>query len=419
MKKIVLFLLCLFLFSPVISAEEKYINIYLFHSKTCNHCKDELTWFDEYLKNNSNVVLYEYEISENDNIQKYYDVQEILDYNSSGVPFLVIGEEAVVGFSDSLRTRIETLINYYLENDYVDEVGEYLNVELYEPEIIIDDVPIGSEDDENNANEQGEENIDNSVTEEELNNFEVPLLGEFNAKDVSLPILSIVMGFVDGFNPCALWILVFLITMLFGMNDKKKMWILGSVFLITSGLVYMLFMVSWLNLAMFVSSVNAIRLMISAFAIIFGLYNIYNFIKSKNDDVGCTVTNEKSRTKIMNKIRLVVSQKYFVLAIIGIMLLAVSVNVLELLCSLGLPVIFTQVLALNNLSVIEYSIYILLYVLFFMIDDFVIFIVAMKTLEIKAISSKYTKYSHLIGGIIMVIIGLLMIFKPEWLMFNF
>lgn len=419
MKKIVLFLLCLFLFSPVISAEEKYINIYLFHSKTCNHCKDELAWFDEYLKNNSNVVLYEYEISENDNIQKYYDVQEILDYNSSGVPFLVIGEEAVVGFSDSLRTRIETLINYYLENDYVDEVGEYLNVELYEPEIIIDDVPIGSEDDENNANEQGEENIDNSVTEEELNNFEVPLLGEFNAKDVSLPILSIVMGFVDGFNPCALWILVFLITMLFGMNDKKKMWILGSVFLITSGLVYMLFMVSWLNLAMFVSSVNAIRLMISAFAIIFGLYNIYNFIKSKNDDVGCTVTNEKSRTKIMNKIRLVVSQKYFVLAIIGIMLLAVSVNVLELLCSLGLPVIFTQVLALNNLSVIEYSIYILLYVLFFMIDDFVIFIVAMKTLEIKAISSKYTKYSHLIGGIIMVIIGLLMIFKPEWLMFNF
>ena len=419
MKKIVLFLLCLFLFSPVISAEEKYINIYLFHSKTCNHCKDELTWFDEYLKNNSNVVLYEYEISENDNIQKYYDVQEILDYNSSGVPFLVIGEEAVVGFSDSLRTRIETLINYYLENDYVDEVGEYLNVELYEPEIIIDDVPIGSEDDENNANEQDEENIDNSVTEEELNNFEVPLLGEFNAKDVSLPILSIVMGFVDGFNPCALWILVFLITMLFGMNDKKKMWILGSVFLITSGLVYMLFMVSWLNLAMFVSSVNAIRLMISAFAIIFGLYNIYNFIKSKNDDVGCTVTNEKSRTKIMNKIRLVVSQKYFVLAIIGIMLLAVSVNVLELLCSLGLPVIFTQVLALNNLSVIEYSIYILLYVLFFMIDDFVIFIVAMKTLEIKAISSKYTKYSHLIGGIIMVIIGLLMIFKPEWLMFNF
>lgn len=419
MKKICLFLLCLFLFSPVINAEEKHINIYLFHSRTCNHCKEELAWFDEYLEDNSNVVLYEYEISENNNRQKYYDVQEILDYNASGVPFLVIGEEVVVGFNESLKSRIETLIKYYLKTDYADEVGEYLNVDVYEPDLGVDDVPI--EDEENNTNVSDEENADNeqSVTEEELNNFEVPLLGEFNAKDVSLPILSIVMGFVDGFNPCALWILVFLITMLFGMKDKKKMWILGSTFLITSGLVYMLFMVSWLNLAMFISSVNAIRIMISAFAIIFGLYNIYNFIKTKNDDVGCTVTNKNSRIKIMNKIRLIISQKYFIFSIIGIVLLAISVNVLELLCSLGLPIIFTQVLALNNLSILEYSIYILLYVLFFMIDDFIIFIAAMKTLEIKAVSSKYTKYSHLIGGIIMVIIGLLMIFKPEWLMFNF
>ena len=419
MKKICLFLLCLFLFSPVINAEEKHINIYLFHSRTCNHCKEELAWFDEYLEDNSNVVLYEYEISENNNRQKYYDVQEILDYNASGVPFLVIGEEVVVGFNESLKSRIETLIKYYLETDYADEVGEYLNVDVYEPDLGVDDVPI--EDEENNTNVSDEENVDNeqSVTEEELNNFEVPLLGEFNAKDVSLPILSIIMGFVDGFNPCALWILVFLITMLFGMKDKKKMWILGSTFLITSGLVYMLFMVSWLNLAMFISSVNAIRIMISAFAIIFGLYNIYNFIKTKNDDVGCTVTNKNSRIKIMNKIRLIISQKYFIFSIIGIVLLAISVNVLELLCSLGLPIIFTQVLALNNLSILEYSIYILLYVLFFMIDDFIIFIAAMKTLEIKAVSSKYTKYSHLIGGIIMVIIGLLMIFKPEWLMFNF
>lgn len=419
MKKICLFLLCLFLFSPVINAEEKHINIYLFHSRTCNHCKEELAWFDEYLEDNSNVVLYEYEISENNNRQKYYDVQEILDYNASGVPFLVIGEEVVVGFNESLKSRIETLIKYYLKTDYADEVGEYLNVDVYEPDLGVDDVPI--EDEENNTNVSDEENVDNeqSVTEEELNNFEVPLLGEFNAKDVSLPILSIVMGFVDGFNPCALWILVFLITMLFGMKDKKKMWILGSTFLITSGLVYMLFMVSWLNLAMFISSVNAIRIMISAFAIIFGLYNIYNFIKTKNDDVGCTVTNKNSRIKIMNKIRLIISQKYFIFSIIGIVLLAISVNVLELLCSLGLPIIFTQVLALNNLSILEYSIYILLYVLFFMIDDFIIFIAAMKTLEIKAVSSKYTKYSHLIGGIIMVIIGLLMIFKPEWLMFNF
>ena len=197
------------------------------------------------------------------------------------------------------------------------------------------------------------------------------------------------------------------------------MWILGLVFLITSGLVYLLFMVSWLNLAVFVSSVNAIRIMIAAFATIFGIYNIYNFLKTKNSDIGCTVTNDKSRKKIMDKIKVILAQKYFIFSLVGIIFLAVSVNVLELLCSLGLPVIFTQVLALNNLSVLEYSIYILIYILFFMLDDIVIFFIAMKTLQIKGISNKYTKYSHLIGGIIMIIIGLLMLFKPELLMFNF
>ena len=412
MKKIVVFLISLFIFVPVINAEDKYINVYLFHSSTCPHCKQELAWFDDYLDEHDNVKLYDYEISNSENMNKYYEVQSILDYNSNGVPFLVIGNDVVIGFSESLSTRIETLIDYYLLNDYVDVVGKYLNVDVFvdnnDEESVLPEV-----DDENN--EQSEDLTNNSS----LDDYEVPILGKFNAKTVSLPILAVVMGFVDGFNPCALWILIFLISMLFGMNDRKKMWILGLVFLITSGLVYLLFMVSWLNLAVFVSSVNAIRIMIAAFATIFGVYNIYNFFKNKNSDVGCTVTNDKSRKKIMEKIKVILAQKYFVFSLIGIILLAVSVNVLELLCSLGLPVIFTQVLALNNLSVLEYSIYILIYILFFMLDDIVIFFVAMKTLQIKGISNKYTKYSHLIGGVIMIIIGLLMLFKPEWLMFNF
>lgn len=412
MKKIVVFLISLFIFVPVINAEDKYINVYLFHSSTCPHCKQELAWFDDYLDEHDNVKLYDYEISNSENMNKYYEVQSILDYNSNGVPFLVIGNDVVIGFSESLSTRIETLIDYYLLNDYVDVVGKYLNVDVFvdnnDEESVLPEV-----DDENN--EQSEDLTNNSS----LDDYEVPILGKFNAKTVSLPILAVVMGFVDGFNPCALWILIFLISMLFGMNDRKKMWILGLVFLITSGLVYLLFMVSWLNLAVFVSSVNAIKIMIAAFATIFGIYNIYNFLKTKNSDIGCTVTNDKSRKKIMDKIKVILSQKYFIFSLVGIIFLAVSVNVLELLCSLGLPVIFTQVLALNNLSVLEYSIYILIYILFFMLDDIVIFFIAMKTLQIKGISNKYTKYSHLIGGIIMIIIGLLMLFKPELLMFNF
>ena len=80
---------------------------------------------------------------------------------------------------------------------------------------------------------------------------------------------------------------------------------------------------------------------------------------------------------------------------------------------------YTEILGLNNLSTLEYGFYMFIYILFFLIDDLVIFIIAMKTLKLKGISNKYMKYSHLIGGVIMLIIGLLMIIKPSWLLFNF
>ena len=249
--------------------------------------------------------------------------------------------------------------------------------------------------------------------------YNVPILGSIDAKSVSLPIFSIVVGLVDGFNPCAMWILVFLISMLFTMKDRKKMWILGLTFIGTSGVVYLLFMISWLNLASFLSSITFIRLVISIFAIVFGMININKYVSESKKDVGCSVTDSKKRSKIMNEIRRIVSEKSFLLAILGVMVLAISVNILELLCSLGLPVVFTQVMYLNNLSGLEYFIYFGLYILFFLIDDLFIFFIAMKTLKIKGISNKYTKYSHLIGGIIMVLIGVLMVVKPEWIMFNF
>ncbi len=258
---------------------------------------------------------------------------------------------------------------------------------------------------------------DDAAAEDE--EFNIPILGEINAKTVSLPLFSIVVGAVDGFNPCAMWILVFLISMLLGMKDRKKMWILGIAFIATSGLVYLLFMVSWLNLAVFLSKITIIRWLIAVFAIIFGMTNLYRYFASLGQDVGCDVTDAKKRSKIMEKIKKIVSEQKFALAVLGVMVLAASVNILELLCSLGLPVVFTQVLALNDLSVPETIFYFFLYMLFFLLDDIIIFVIAMTTLKIKGISNKYTKYSHLIGGIIMVILGLLMVLKPEWLMFNF
>ena len=91
----------------------------------------------------------------------------------------------------------------------------------------------------------------------------IPLLGDVNIKEVSLPLMSIVIGFVDGFNPCAMWVLLFLIGMLFNMKDKKKMWILGIVFLTTSALVYLAIMLAWLKVAISFNTSSILKLLIA------------------------------------------------------------------------------------------------------------------------------------------------------------
>ena len=154
-------------------------------------------------------------------------------------------------------------------------------------------------------------------------------------------------------------------------------------------------------------------------AVIFGAYSIVKFIDTINKDTGCEVVNTNNRRRIITAIKKIVKEKSIFIAILVIALLAACVNIIELLCSLGLPVLFTQILVLNNISPLGKYLYSFIYVFFFLIDDIIIFIIAMKTLEIKTISTKVGKYAHLIGGIIMLAIGILMLFKPEWLMFNF
>ena len=403
MKNIFKILLICLLFVPcIISAKE--INIYLFYGDGCPHCEAEEEFLNEYLKENSDVKMHTYEVwNSTENQTKFKKVQAILDKTANGVPYLVIGNNVIAGFTEnSTEEKIENTINFYKNVDYDDNVGIYLGVVEEN-----DSKP----DPEISTQKPGEEYVDDT--------FNIPLLGTKKAKDVSLGLAAVIIGLVDGFNPCAMWILLFLISMLLGMKDKRKMLTLGITFLFTSAFIYFLFMISWLNLAVFLNKIVYIRIGISLVAVIFGTISVLRYIKTIGKDDGCEVVDTKNRKKIIQKIQKIVREESFVLALFGVIILALSVNVIELLCSLGLPVMYTEILAINEVSDLSKLIYTLIYVFFFLLDDVVIFILAMRTLEIKAISNKYGKYSHLIGGIIMLLIGILMLFKPEWLMFNF
>lgn len=399
MKKIITYLIVIFslLFIPTVINAEEEVNLYLFHSQDCSHCAAERQWLDSIKDDYSYLNIYEFEVTrDKDNSKLHEQVKERLSSTSQYVPFTVIGEQYWIGWNENNQDKIiEAIENYdHSKRDIVYEVINNISGEKI-----------------NNNNE--EENVEDA-------SFTVPVLGKIDAKKVSLPLLAVVIGFVDGFNPCAMWVLIFLISMLMGTRNKKRMWTLGLTFLVSSAVVYLLFMVAWLNIAVGLNEIMWVRLLIALVALIGAFINLKSFYKSvKSKDSGCEVVDNTKRKKLMAKIKEFTSEKSLILALIGVIALAFSVNLIELACSAGLPLIFTQILALNNLGLVEYMLYILIYILFFLIDDIIVFLIAMKTLEITGISTKYTKYSHLIGGIIMLVIGLLMIFKPSWLMFNF
>lgn len=392
----ILFIITLF-FPIVIFGKAKELNIYLFYGDKCPHCAELEKFLEQYLDDNKNVILNKYEVwSNKENQEKYKEVQKILNDYSNGVPYLIIGNNVITGYDSEITPeRIKNTITYYSNFDYKDKVGIYLGTTTEEEE---------------NLKEDGKKYEDAEVN--------IPILGKKKSKEVPILLSTILIGLVDGFNPCAMWILIFLISMLLGMKNVKRKWALGITFLLSSALVYFLFLISWLNLAVFLNNIILIRMGISIIAVFFGILTILKFFFVKEDD-GCEVVDKSGRKKIINSIKKIIKEKSFILALFGIVVLAASVNVIELLCSLGLPVMFTQILTINEVSKTAQIIYSLIYVFFFLIDDIVVFTIAMKTLEIKAISNKFGKYSHLIGGIIMLLIGFLMIYKPEWLMFNF
>lgn len=389
MKKIIKFVLFLLLIIPTstlalskdyndyvgkyynIKNDEK-VNIYLFYSKICPHCQKEEKYFETLKeKYQDKINIYTYEVTENKtNNEIMKSLKKELKENSQGVPFTIIGSKTFLGYDESLNERIENTIESYLD--------------------------------------------ENTKTD---NTYTIPILGKIEAKNASIILIAIILGFIDGFNPCAMWILLLLINMCISIKDKKKMLIVCLTFIITSGIIYFLSMLG-IGFILDLTTISYIRNIIAILAIILGIYNLYTYIKTRKE-TGCHVVKKEKRKTIITKINNILNNKNTLLMFGGTIILATSVNLIEMACSLGFPTIFLELLSINNIHSFLKVTYLLIYILFYLIDDIVVLFLSIKAFETKGISTKYNKYVHLIGGLIMILMGVLLIFKPEWIMFNF
>ncbi len=288
------------------------------------------------------------------------------------------------------------------------------------PVTFIKDKYVIGYDNENNIGKEIENYVVSYLGEEPSESdkkIHIPLIGDIDIGKFSLPALTVVLGTLDGFNPCSMWALIFLITLLLATKSRKKMLFVGGIFILVSSISYFLFMTAWLNLFLFIGFYSFIRILIGGIAIGIGVMRIRDFITFKPGT--CEVTDKRERLKgrIVKKMKEVVQPSTLIATIVGVTILAWSVNIVEFFCSAGFPAVYTNILSQSTLAKPVYYLYILLYVFFYMLDDLIVWLIALVTFEKIALTDKYSKWAALIGGILMVVLGIILIIKPSWLMF--
>jgi len=386
------------------SAEEHKVHVYFFWGEGCPHCAKEKMFLENLRDELGYVELHSYEVWRDEEGQQILFTlarESNLDY--SAVPITIIGDQVSYGYGSEATTgeAIRHLVEICHINQCADQVGMII-------------APNGGDGLET-AIEAPQSDID-LESGEISEKIDVPFFGEIDISAFSLPALTFVIALIDGFNPCAMWALVFLISILLGVPSMRRRWILGLTFILASGIVYFLFLAAWLNIFLFIGTLFWVRMIVGILAVGAGVYYLYEFWSNKEGT--CKISSSPSRRRMLEALRKVTMGDGIWIAIIGITLIAFAVNMIELICSAGLPAIYTHILSMSELPGWQYYLYLLFYILIFLMDDIIVFVIAMLTLHFTGLGTKYTRYASLVGGVIILLLGFLILFFPELLMFG-
>ncbi|MBL8921994.1 MAG: NrdH-redoxin [Myxococcaceae bacterium] len=241
----------------------------------------------------------------------------------------------------------------------------------------------------------------------------LPVLGAVRVKDFGLPLFTIVVGLLDGFNPCAMWVLLFLLSLLVNLKSRSRMALVAGVFVLVSGVVYFAFMAAWLNVFLLVGLSRAVQLVLGGLAVVMGALNVKEFVAFKR---GPSLTiSERAQAGIAARVRDILHAPGLLAALAGAAVLAVLVNFVELLCTAGFPAVYSHVLTSQHLPAWQNYGYLALYNLAYIVDDSLMVGIAVATLSRRRLQEREGRWLKLISGIVMLALALVLLFKPGWL----
>jgi len=231
--------------------------------------------------------------------------------------------------------------------------------------------------------------------------FELNFFGQkLTLTEIGLPLFTVTMGLLDGFNPCSMWVLILMISLLAPMRNRWRMLAIAGTFVAVEGVAYFAFMAAWLNLFLWIGLSRISEITISLIALVAGAINLKDFWRF-GWGVSLSIPNA-AKTGIYTRIRGILTAQNLTGAIIGTVILAVLVQVVEFMCTSGFPALYTRILTLQHLSNVGYYGYLLLYNVAYMFDDFVILGIGILTLSHRRLQEKEGRWLKLISGLVMV-----------------
>ena len=357
---------------PVSEAARPPARLTFFWGLGCPHCEQAKPFIERLRRERPQLDIEVIEIRQDPAGRRHFvDMMRRLGVTTPGIPVFVLGEHSLMGFTTGVtEAELERLVD--------DALGR-----------------------------------PSATPRRSGDGVQTKLFGWLSAADLGLPLFTLALGLLDGFNPCAMWVLVFLLAMLAGQRDRTRMAVTAGTFVLTSGLVYLAFMTAWLSVFVLVGMTRPAQLVLGAVALAMGAVNLKDFFAFQR---GPSLSIPASaKPGIYARVRSLLREQTLVGSLLGVAALAVLVNFVELLCTAGLPAIYTSILAKQGLSTWGRLGYLGLYNLAYIADDALMVTVAVVTLSRRRVAEKTGRWLKLASGAVMLALGLLLLLRPEWL----
>lgn len=357
------------------------VTLQLFYGDGCPHCARAEQFLDGLETRWPTLVVERLEVWDDAaNREVFRDVLADLGEEPRAVPTIVVADRVWVGYSDATAAEVESVVAGLLDSDTVRS----------------DDL-----DDLDGADGKPREVI------------EVPLVGDVDVGDSSMVASTVLIAFVDGVNPCSLWVLSVLLALVLHSGSRKRVLLVGSVFLAVTSLLYGLYMVGAYSTLDYVEDIEWIRLVVAAVAGIFGVLHLKEYATHRG--VSLTIA-DSSKPKLYRRMRaLARTDRPLPAVLAGTVVLAAGVSLAETPCTAGLPLLWTDMLAAREISTTGAAVLFLLYLAVFLVDELILFGAAVVTLRATKLQEHHGRALQLLSGTVMVALAITMLVRPELL----